>query len=122
MYLVERQELEDLGLADPTGNGVVTILSDALNWRPPRPYGRNSMHDEPFMDFETCVYSPSPMFWWLPLSTRTLLMFSPCVPTRLEWSQRTAECKRHVPRTRVAKLYGCRRPPSRPLLRLCHSS
>ncbi|KAI0330270.1 hypothetical protein GY45DRAFT_1354004 [Cubamyces sp. BRFM 1775] len=54
MYLVERQELEDLGLADPTGNGVVMILSDALNWRTPRPYySRNPTNDEPFMDFET---------------------------------------------------------------------
>ena len=58
MYLVERQELEDHGLADP--NGVVMILSDALNWRFPRPYGRNQTIDEPFMDHNTYVDAPLP--------------------------------------------------------------
>ncbi|KAI0372022.1 hypothetical protein BV20DRAFT_964716 [Pilatotrama ljubarskyi] len=53
MYLVERQEVEDLGLADP--NGVVMILSDALNWRPPRLYGRVQPQDEPFMNAETSL-------------------------------------------------------------------
>ncbi|KAI0710377.1 hypothetical protein C8T65DRAFT_648151 [Cerioporus squamosus] len=48
MYLLERQELEDYGLADP--NGVVMILSDALNWRFARSYGRNQTEDEPFMN------------------------------------------------------------------------
>ncbi|KAI0360608.1 hypothetical protein OH77DRAFT_1393497 [Trametes cingulata] len=48
MYLVERHELEDLGLADP--NGVVMVLSDALNWRPPRLYGRVQPQDEPSLE------------------------------------------------------------------------
>ncbi|RDX42667.1 hypothetical protein OH76DRAFT_1410927 [Lentinus brumalis] len=48
MYILERQELEDHGLSNP--NGVVMILSDALNWRFPRPYGRNQVEDEPFMN------------------------------------------------------------------------
>ncbi|RPD65585.1 hypothetical protein L226DRAFT_479775 [Lentinus tigrinus ALCF2SS1-7] len=48
MYLLERQELEDHGLADP--NGIIMILSDALNWRFPRPYGKNQTEDEPFMN------------------------------------------------------------------------
>ncbi|KAI0777745.1 hypothetical protein BD413DRAFT_640429 [Trametes elegans] len=51
MYLTERQELEDVGLSDP--NGVVMILSDALNWRPPRPYGRNQPEDERWMNADT---------------------------------------------------------------------
>ncbi|KAL7284142.1 hypothetical protein ACG7TL_001423 [Trametes sanguinea] len=51
LYLIERQELEDAGLGDP--NGVVLILSDALNWRkPPKPYGRAALMDEPFMNLE----------------------------------------------------------------------
>ncbi|KAI0674372.1 hypothetical protein C8Q78DRAFT_967526 [Trametes maxima] len=51
MYLTERQEIEDYGLGEP--NGVVMILSDALNWRPPQPYGRFQPQDEPFMHPET---------------------------------------------------------------------
>ena len=47
MYILERQETEDHGLADL--GGIVTILSDALNWRFARPYGKN-MDDELFMD------------------------------------------------------------------------
>ncbi|KAJ2997160.1 hypothetical protein NUW54_g7157 [Trametes sanguinea] len=52
LYLTERQELEDAGLGDP--NGIIMILSDALNWRnSPKPYGRAAMTDEPFMDYES---------------------------------------------------------------------
>ncbi|TBU28507.1 hypothetical protein BD311DRAFT_722416 [Dichomitus squalens] len=50
MYLLERQELEDQGLADL--NGIVMVLSDALNWRFARSYGRNQIEDEPFMNQE----------------------------------------------------------------------
>ncbi len=53
MYILERQELEDHGLSNP--NGVVMILSDALNWRFPRPYGRNQVEDEPFMNQDRYV-------------------------------------------------------------------
>lgn len=48
MYILERHEMEDHGLEDP--NGVVLILSDTLNWRFPRPYGKNDVEDEPFMN------------------------------------------------------------------------
>lgn len=55
MYLTERQELEDLGLADP--NGVVMVLSDSLNWRPARAYARIQPQDEPFMSDGMCAPS-----------------------------------------------------------------
>ncbi|OJT01745.1 Zinc phosphodiesterase ELAC protein 2 [Trametes pubescens] len=55
MYLTERQELEDLGLADP--NGVVMVLSDSLNWRPARQYARIQPQDEPFMSDGMCAPS-----------------------------------------------------------------
>ncbi|KAH9852566.1 hypothetical protein C2E23DRAFT_826150 [Lenzites betulinus] len=53
IYLTERHELEDLGLGSEESNGVVLILSDALNWRPPRLYGPTQPQDEPFMDAYT---------------------------------------------------------------------
>ncbi|KAI0746847.1 beta-lactamase-like protein [Daedaleopsis nitida] len=49
-YMLERHELEDHGLSEP--NSVVMILSDALNWRPARPYGKAQSEDEPFMNVE----------------------------------------------------------------------
>ncbi|KAI8986907.1 beta-lactamase-like protein [Trametes punicea] len=69
MYLVERQELEDIWLERP--NGVVLILSDALNWRPPRPYGRNAAQDEPFMSFEIARQNAQAMCRALGLSSFT---------------------------------------------------
>ncbi|KAI0635238.1 beta-lactamase-like protein [Trametes polyzona] len=53
MYLTERNELEDLGLGGP--NGVILVLSDALNWRPPQRYARIQPDDEPFMNSETSL-------------------------------------------------------------------
>ncbi|KAM5533878.1 hypothetical protein V8D89_012418 [Ganoderma adspersum] len=50
VYLLERQELEDHGLAGP--NRIIMVLSDALNWRFARPYGKNQAEDEPFMNAE----------------------------------------------------------------------
>ena len=58
MYLLERQELEDQGLADP--NGVIMVLSDALNWRFARPYGKNQAEDEPFMNADRYADDPVP--------------------------------------------------------------
>ena len=57
MYMVERQELEDLGLGDP--NGVIMVLSDALNWRFARPYSRNQIEDEPFMNADRYADMPA---------------------------------------------------------------
>ncbi|KAI0826548.1 hypothetical protein BC628DRAFT_239357 [Trametes gibbosa] len=53
IYLKERQELEDIGVDACAPNGVVLVLSDALNWRPPRLYGPVQPQDEPFMDANT---------------------------------------------------------------------
>ncbi|KAH9940691.1 hypothetical protein B0H21DRAFT_572283 [Amylocystis lapponica] len=51
VYLREQSELEDLGLGSAEQNGVVTILSDVLNWRNARPYPAQILPDaEPFMD------------------------------------------------------------------------
>ena len=57
MYLWERQELEDQGLAD--FNGIVMVLSDALNWRFARPYGRKQVEDEAFMNSERYADEPA---------------------------------------------------------------
>ena len=57
MYLLERQELEDQGLADLSG--IVMVLSDALNWRFARPYGRNQVEDEAFMNSERYADEPA---------------------------------------------------------------
>ena len=65
MYMLERQELENHGLEDP--NGVVMVLSDALNWRFSRPYGRNQDADELFMNADRYTGKPAP----IQLSTRT---------------------------------------------------
>ena len=58
VYLLERQELEDHGLGDP--NGVIMVLSDALNWRFARPYGKNQTEDEPFMNAERYADNAAP--------------------------------------------------------------
>ena len=63
LYLVERQEFEEHGLDKP--NGVVMILSDALNWRFARPYGRGQNDDEPFMDAERFEHASTIMGSWL---------------------------------------------------------
>ncbi|KAI0694223.1 hypothetical protein BC835DRAFT_1415475 [Cytidiella melzeri] len=51
LYLRELADVEDLDLDREDGRGIVTILSDALNWRNPRPYGSDKM-SEPWMDFK----------------------------------------------------------------------
>lgn len=38
LYIQEVNDLEDLGLDNSDGNGVISVLSDALSWKPPRPY------------------------------------------------------------------------------------
>lgn len=38
LYIQEVNDLEDLGLDNSDGNGVISVLSDALSWQPPRPY------------------------------------------------------------------------------------
>ncbi len=46
-------DIEDLGI---DGKGVITILSDALNWRETDPYRDvGPSKEEPFVDIEACV-------------------------------------------------------------------
>lgn len=51
LYLREMSDVEDLGLGNENGAGVITILSDALNWKGPVSYGARSS-EEPWMDVE----------------------------------------------------------------------
>ncbi|KAI0076534.1 hypothetical protein K474DRAFT_1644863 [Panus rudis PR-1116 ss-1] len=51
LYLHEQSEVEDLGFNDPSGNGVIPILSDALNYRRAWNYGRRITEDDgPWMN------------------------------------------------------------------------
>lgn len=53
MYLRELSELEDLGLDNLDGNGVVPLLADALNWRSPLPYDTVIVPaEEPWMNVD----------------------------------------------------------------------
>ena len=127
MYLLERQELEDQGLADP--NGVIMVLSDALNWRFARPYGKNQVEDEPFMNADRYADDPAP-------NARCVCVADSFLLTRKSFCVRTNACPpnwetvmRHattqvagersgdVPYARAQELhYGRRRAPN-PLLR-----
>ncbi|KAI0341479.1 hypothetical protein BDW22DRAFT_1359055 [Trametopsis cervina] len=51
VYLREMSDIENLGLDQEDGAGVVLILADALNWRSPLPYHSDASH-EPWMNFE----------------------------------------------------------------------
>ncbi|KAJ7035559.1 hypothetical protein C8F04DRAFT_1037200 [Mycena alexandri] len=56
LYLRELSEIEDLGLDDPAGNGVVTIMSDALHFKRSGEYVYQGMWRiegaEPWTDYE----------------------------------------------------------------------
>ncbi|KAH8083328.1 hypothetical protein BXZ70DRAFT_1073609 [Cristinia sonorae] len=55
LYTSELNDLEDLGVDDPTGNGVIPILSDSLNFRGPyvAKYGKWQLKDgEKWMDHQ----------------------------------------------------------------------
>ena len=59
LYLRELSEIEDLGLDEPSGNGIVSILSDALNCRGSQAvrYGKRAKQDaEPWMDIERYIF------------------------------------------------------------------
>ncbi len=52
-YLREMEDIEDLGLDEPGGMGVITILSDTLNWRRYTPYPDGAMMTlEPWTNYE----------------------------------------------------------------------
>lgn len=61
LYLREKSDIQNLGIDDPSGNGVVTILSEAIHWTRPREYMTNSMWriggDEPWLDIRQYAVS-----------------------------------------------------------------
>ncbi|TFK39749.1 hypothetical protein BDQ12DRAFT_734488 [Crucibulum laeve] len=54
LYLREISEIQDLGLDDPSGNGVITIMSEALHWKKHSSYQTTGMWqvggDEPWTE------------------------------------------------------------------------
>lgn len=48
LYLREQSDIEDLGIDDPSGSGVISILSDSLNFRGPMiaRYGKWQLKDD----------------------------------------------------------------------------
>jgi ribonuclease Z len=56
LYLRELAEIEDLGLDDPSGSGVVTVISDALHIKRSGEYLHHGMWriegSEPWTDYE----------------------------------------------------------------------
>lgn len=52
VYLREQSEVEDLGVDQADGNGIITILSDMLNWKPVRPFWKMHKNSEPYVDEE----------------------------------------------------------------------
>lgn len=62
LYMQEVNELENLGLDNSEGNGVISVLSDALNWRTPRAYpGGVQVEKQDWLDHdryvETCSHT-----------------------------------------------------------------
>ncbi|GLB41597.1 putative tRNase Z endonuclease [Lyophyllum shimeji] len=57
LYIRELSDLQDLGLDDPSGNGVVPIMAESLHWREGGGYQTHGMWQvggtEPWTDFET---------------------------------------------------------------------
>ncbi|KAG5640501.1 hypothetical protein DXG03_008289 [Asterophora parasitica] len=57
LYIRELSDLQDLGLDDPSGNGVVPIMSEALHWKNTGAYQTYGMWQiggtEPWTDYET---------------------------------------------------------------------
>lgn len=64
LYLREISAVEDIGLNDPSGNGVVPVLSESMHYTARTKYtGEGIWHiggDEPWLDFTTCVSSHFP--------------------------------------------------------------
>jgi hypothetical protein len=59
LYLREVQDIEDLGIDDPSGNGVISIMSESLFWKKHTEYqkfGRWAvLGSEPWLDFDEYV-------------------------------------------------------------------
>jgi hypothetical protein len=56
LYLRELSDIQDLGLDDPSGNGVIIIMSEALHWKQTGAYQTSGMWqiggDEPWTDYQ----------------------------------------------------------------------
>ncbi|RDB18569.1 Ribonuclease Z, mitochondrial [Hypsizygus marmoreus] len=56
LYIRELSDMQDLGLNDPSGNGVIPIMSESLHWRKTGAYQTGGMWqvggDEPWLDFQ----------------------------------------------------------------------
>lgn len=56
LYLRELSDLQDLGLDDPSGNGVIMIMSEALHWKQSGAYQTSGMWqiggNEPWTDYQ----------------------------------------------------------------------
>ena len=69
LHLRERSDLEDLGVDSESPNGVVTILTDALNWRRVNAFMRGPHEKEHFMDpkvYAARLPLSTPVLIWLP--------------------------------------------------------
>ncbi|KAF8887345.1 hypothetical protein BD779DRAFT_1527626 [Infundibulicybe gibba] len=55
LYLRELSDIQDLGLNDPSDNGIITVMSEALHWRETGAYQTTGMWqiggDEPWTDY-----------------------------------------------------------------------
>lgn len=56
LYLRELSDVQDLGLFDPSGNGVISVISETLHDRATGAYHTNGMWQvggtEPWLDFQ----------------------------------------------------------------------
>ena len=59
LYLRELSDVQELGLFDPSGNGVISVISDSLHDRASGSYVTTGMWqvggNEPWLDFQTRV-------------------------------------------------------------------
>lgn len=59
LYLRELSDIQDLGLHDPSGNGVLTVMSEALHWKQAGTYQTEGMWqvggDEPWTNLQQYV-------------------------------------------------------------------
>ncbi|KAF9525128.1 hypothetical protein CPB83DRAFT_860056 [Crepidotus variabilis] len=83
LYLRELSDVQDLGLFDPSGNGVIPILSESLHFRNTDSYPTTGMWqvggDEAWLDFETSARNAKAMCNYLGLEHfRTADMYHYC--------------------------------------------
>lgn len=65
LYLRELSDLQDLGLDDPSGNGVIMIMSEALHWKQSGAYQTSGMWqiggNEPWTDYQLSLSNAANM-------------------------------------------------------------